>query len=83
MNSLAIFEQGSIVILISFLILVILACALAIVITESSVQGEHLPDFVRTKSFKICTGIYLCSVFIFICLGFMALLVKGVNLIHH
>lgn len=80
MNSLAIFEQGSIVILISFLIL---ACAFAIVITASIVQGEHLLDFVRTKSFKICTGIYLCSVFIFICLGFMALLVKGVNLIHH
>lgn len=80
MNSLAIFEQGSIVILISFLIL---ACAFAIVITASIVQGEHLLDFARTKSFKICTGIYLCSVFIFICLGFMALLVKGVNLIHH
>lgn len=80
MNSLAIFGQGSIVILISFLIL---SCAFAIVFTASIIQGEHLLDFVRTKSFKTCTGIYLCSVFIFICLGFMALLVKGANLIHH
>lgn len=70
------FVQGTAFILISF---ALLACSFFVLLAASIITGSHLLNFVTTELFKKGFVVYACAILVFICIGFMVLLAKGIG----